>query len=95
MVSCVYRAFRGRLRDGCISSAIWVWGVMARNRMIEVEYTLETGAVLKDYMQSKNAGKTLQKLFNRLASNEFVHLGPISLETAGIVQVSTREMELH
>lgn len=95
MVSCVYRAFRGRLRDGCISSAIWVWDVMARNRMIEVEYTLETGAVLKDYMQSKNAGKTLQKLFGKLASNEFVHLGPISLETAGIIKVSTREMEIH
>lgn len=72
-----------------------MWGVMARNRMIEVEYTLETGAVLKDYMQSKNAGKTLQKLFGKLASNEFVHLGPVSLETAGIVKVSTREMEVH
>lgn len=66
-----------------------------RNRMIELIYTLETGAVLTDYMQTRNARKSIDKLKKRVYGDEFLHLGPVSLETAGIVSVSYKLMEIN
>ena len=68
---------------------------MARNRMIEVTYTMETGAVVTDYMQSKNPKKTMDKAISRVYSQDFLHSGPISLETAGIVSVNFKVMEIN
>lgn len=62
--------------------------------MLEVKYTMEDGNSFHEYFPCKNREKGIKALHKRMRK-EFFEVGPVSVETAGVLGLEVTEHAIH